>query len=484
MSDCPGLLDLLHPDGLAGRVGVVGEGCPDRLRPDAREAAPPWDLAIVAPSASEARSGGWTERAATHTERSMAAEGLVYVLAPPRARARLALALARRGFPAEGTFLHLPSPAASELLLPLERQAFEGAVHRLLAPGSSRSRALLVAAGVPGALRMLARLHPSVGLLARRPSSRPLASWISATEPRRRLAMIRVRWRLDRARAVIHLLPESRAEGAVVKVALREPDPAGGLEREAAALAELAPAARAAGAAVPAGTLSSPASRCPALLLDRLAGTPAFTLLAARPTAYEGVVRGLGAWLEAWSRATCRARHLDAATLDAWVLGPARRLADRFEGGAEYSAWLESRCKPLVGRAVPVVATHNDLTMSNVLVQPGGKLGIVDWEAAAAEGLPLRDFAYAAVDATAARDRYRDRPGAFDRCFGAGGSGVVGEVLRRLRRAVDLPEDFATVAFHACWLQHAEDEQRKRGPGERLPFLECVRRAAVLRGRI
>jgi aminoglycoside phosphotransferase (APT) family kinase protein len=290
-----------------------------------------------------------------------------------------------------------------------------------------------------------------------------------------------VGWRRDRARAVVHLRGNPGGAGVVAKVMLRSSDARADIRREALALDSLSAAARKAGASVPTGRVVEQSRECPALLLEALPGTSAAAILTERRTAYEGIVRRLGAWLEAWSRATCRARRLDQAVLDAWVLEPARRLADRLDDGTTYAAWLESRCRELVGCSVPLVATHNDLTMSNVLLQPDGRLGILDWEAATAEGLPLRDYVYAVVDATAARDGYRDRPGALSRCFGAGSQGVVAEALRRLRRAIDVPDGFATIAFHACWLQHAEDEARKRAPGEPLPFLGCVQRATRIR---
>jgi hypothetical protein len=232
---------------------------------------------------------------------------------------------------------------------------------------------------------------------------------------------------------------------------------------------------------VPEGTIIELSPCCPGLHLERLPGVTAARLLWQQPSRHEAIVRQLGGWLEAWSRTTLHARRADRALLDRWLLGPARRLADDFDDGAGYAAWLESLAEAVLGRSVPLVATHSDLTMSNVLIGPDGGLGVVDWEAATPDGLPLRDFCYAVVDATAARDGYRDRPAAFDRCFGREGMPFVREIVGALRGAIELPGDLATIAFHACWLQHAEDERRKREPGEALPFLGVARRAAALR---
>jgi len=200
-----------------------------------------------------------------------------------------------------------------------------------------------------------------------------------------------------------------------------------------------------------------------------------------QPDRAAGILERLTEWLAAWGRSTSRPQVLDRRLLDGWVLGPLARLGAEL-GAPGYAEWLTARCADLEGREVPVGATHNDLTMVNVFVQPDGTLGVIDWESAEAGGLLLGDFCYAAVDLAAARERYRDRAAAFERCFGPGRApGAAADWLPRLRRAVELPEGYATVAFHACWLHHADNERRKRSPGEPLPFLGHARRAAALR---
>jgi thiamine kinase-like enzyme len=48
----------------------------------------------------------------------------------------------------------------------------------------------------------------------------------------------------------------------------------------------------------------------------------------------------------------------------------------------------------LEGGRVVITAAHNDLTMANVLTSREG-IGILDWEAAVADGLPMTDLWYA-----------------------------------------------------------------------------------------
>ena len=480
MSGGRGLIELLHPLGAVAQATVLGSACPSRLSPAETAWRAPWDLAVLAPSADEADSPGWIAGAVSELTTSLAADGLVYLLAPPAARRRISRALESAGLPVAERLLHVPDAARSELLLPLERRALRGAMQRLRGPRSPRSILLRLALEVPGALGVLARLHPAVGLVARRPGGRPLAGWLSAaagTMVAPRIAAVQTRWRANRVGTIVHVLAEGTAGAAVVKVVLRAGEPSAAIQREARALSELGPAARAAGAAVPAGSLIDLTPGSPALRLEVVPGSPAGRLLGQHPSRYEGVLRRIGDWLERWSRATHRPQSLEEPMLESWILGPAKRLAPQLEDGEEYAAWLEARGRRLVGTSVPLVATHNDLTMANVLIPPNGPLGVVDWEAASAGGLPLRDFLYAAVDATAALDGYRDRPAAFDRCFGSSAGGPIPEIVTRLREAVGVSDDFATLAFHGCWLQHAEDERRKRAPGEPLPFLACLRHA-------
>jgi hypothetical protein len=118
--------------------------------------------------------------------------------------------------------------------------------------------------------------------------------------------------------------------------------------------------------------------------------------------------------------------------------------------------------------------------MVNVFVERSGSLGVVDWEDAREQGLPLVDFYYAAVDAAAAANRYANRLAAFREQFGdgAGSFSPARELERRLVAALGLRPEVVELAFHACWIQHADAEQRAtREPGRR-PFLEILRSVA------
>jgi hypothetical protein len=140
------------------------------------------------------------------------------------------------------------------------------------------------------------------------------------------------------------------------------------------------------------------------------------------------------------------------------------------------------------GMALPFVATHNDLTSWNVLVDAGGALGIVDWEAPKHAGLPLTDFYYAVTQCVAAATQ-PDPFEAFRHSFlpGQSDSLPVARLHDTLCREVDVPTEAIDLCLHACWLYHAVNEMRKKPhePPERRPYLRIVdwlanQRAGVL----
>ena len=135
------------------------------------------------------------------------------------------------------------------------------------------------------------------------------------------------------------------------------------------------------------------------------------------------------------------------------------------------------------GSRLCTVAAHNDLTMFNVLLGRDRTLGIVDWEEATEEALPLMDLAYAAVDAVAAAGRYRDRVAAFHAAYGRAGRSRdrIEALTERLAARLRLPADLAELSFHACWLLHARNELRERGVDAGGPFVQIVQQVMRMR---
>jgi hypothetical protein len=115
-----------------------------------------------------------------------------------------------------------------------------------------------------------------------------------------------------------------------------------------------------------------------------------------------------------WNTSTASPTAVTDRFLQDELLAHARLLEPSLRGGTTYRSWLESKAEQWSGAVIPLVAAHHDLTMANVLLVPGGKRAVLDWEHARARALPLGDRFYAAADAAAATTAYHDRATASD----------------------------------------------------------------------
>lgn len=478
-------LELLLPGGCASSALVLGSACPERLRPAA--AAPgegPVDLVVVAPAAAE--SGRvWLTHAIDECVDRLEPDGVAYLLLDRRDRTSARRLLRERSLFLESPLLHLPDVAATRQLVPLAprpaRYAFKSVVP--LVPWKRIAAEIGLRAGAGAALAAAA---PDVALVARRPGARPLFEWLGLPGgggAGRPTAVVSSSARPGATGVVVH--PFEHAGPAVVaKLAL---DPAALPSHEAERLVTLGPAARQAGAAVPEPLRSFDLHGLRVLVESRIEGDIAAPRLIRRPAGLERVAEDVVGWLERWHAATARRASLTAERLERELLTPAEVVAPLVTRGADYLAALRERCERLEGVTVPLAASHNDLTMWNVLVARDGALGVVDWEAAEEATLPLKDFFYAVADAVAATRRYADRPAAVADCFAPGGerAGFVARLRARIASSVELDPDVADACFHACWLGHAANEARSARPSDARPFREIVERlaAATLAGR-
>jgi aminoglycoside phosphotransferase (APT) family kinase protein len=137
---------------------------------------------------------------------------------------------------------------------------------------------------------------------------------------------------------------------------------------------------------------------------------------------------------------------------------------------------LEQRCARIEGAHLPLVASHNDLTMSNLLLLSGRpQLGVLDWEAARDDGLPLLDLFYAAASARRSVRPPREAAQSLIEAFNRGsrfGRGVA-DIAARTSKSLELSPDIVDLLAHACAVQHAVDEEQQ-GTRASQPFMELV----------
>ncbi len=472
------VVELMHPDGEARAEAAIGARASRFGAAPRAESGRGADLLWLAPGAGECRTRGWLADAAARTERELAPDGIAYVLPPRGWRGATAARLRRAGFRVEPPVAHLAAGGVERWLVPLRRPGVKLLLRSVLPLPPALRRLAAAAARAPGWSRAAAEAWPTVGFVARRPGSRAPWSWLGGIGGVGPDGVVAVRgWRGAADSVLLHLLAADGAHAAVAKVAR-----AGAGADEADVLARLGGAAEAAGAGVPRVLGSGGVSGRRVTILGVVPGRRAVDVVGSSAERAKGVLLRVADWLEAWNRATVRTQPLGADELEREVLAPLRLLAPLLADGGAYAARVRSLCARVEGRPLPRVAAHGDLTLHNLLLD-GASLGVVDWEAARADGWPLTDLEYAATDAAAAAGGYGDRPRAWAECFRPGGAFAAELAGRRARLAdaLGIPPPFAELCRHACWLHHAANEHHAAGETSGRPFLGVLRAVAGVR---
>ena len=459
-------IELLLPRGYAETAMVLGSDCPAALLPSAHSphsGEAPVDLVVLAPSRDESRDAVWVDHSAERTVRELSPTGTAYIL--PASARRLRGVLAAHGLDTTDLLLHVPDPARSRHVVPVGTEAQRYALSGRLA----MTRGKRLAAGAVLRSRLLAALGPT-GVFVRRHDAPPLAAWLFDLGPRAAAGSTLVSVSGTRAGTAVllrfpagTLLPD-----AVAKVSPRAP-------RELEALLALAPTAARAGVRVPGVLSSGTLGKLPMVLETPVDGNVVARLLERRRITPGALQEQLAEWLARWGRLSRRVRAIDDEDLERLVLSPAARLLPEEQA---YRAYLAELCAEVAGTACPFTASHGDLTSTNILLNDSHQLGIIDWEVASHESLPLMDFFYAAADAVAAAGGYDDRPGSVVDCFARDGRHTehVTGLIRQLSASLDVSPKVQEVCFHACWLHHARNEADYADRGPFLAITEMVAR--------
>jgi hypothetical protein len=480
------LLELFHPDGAAQRALVIGSNCPEILRPlQCSEITEDVDLVILAPTPAECRASGWLEDAARSVSQRLTADGVAYAVVPPLRRLRIRNLLYGCNLSIDQAILHLPDPGSSRYLIPLSPAPARYAVSNLLSLTFRKRLLATVGLCLIGSSKLFQWSLPSAGLLVRRPGARPMFEWLFRLNSEANgSVLITTSSRGKEGSVAVHFFPgDAEKPSAVAKIKLK---PTECLVGEAATHGDLGPSACAAGAQVPRILSLASLNGHPVLLQTALCGHSIGALLASRPNRLLGVLEHLVSWLESWNRSTRTTMPLDVELLEREILAPAVLVAAHLDEGGEYQKWLKTACSALAGAATPLVTTHNDLTMWNLLLRRHGQLGVVDWESARENDLPFVDFFYAVADAVTIARGFTETSKTFEACFVAGGAyeRLVRQLLGRLRRVVGVPDEIVELCFHACWLHHAANECRTAKSSDPPRFLKIVQWLVLNRPRV
>jgi Phosphotransferase enzyme family len=366
---------------------------------------------------------------------------------------------------------HVPDHQCTRYLIPLVDGVATAGFRSMVTVCPRRRSVLAFLLRVPGLVRVFELTAADVALVAQPTGAHPPFHWLSRlrrspVQP----PVIATNGRDDDQ--LVLLAPYGGDRAFVAKI--RNGD-APELRSEALNLDVLGDAVRSGGARMPnTHTIVSLDGRT-VLMETVVPGAPVAQLLAGDDKAFDRVFAMLIDWLEAWHRTTAARRKPATGELDSHVLEPANAVAPLLRHGDSYLAFLEERCRAVESLRVPFVAVHNDLTMSNVLLD-GTSLGVVDWEAAADRGLPLMDFAYAAVDAVAATGRYEDRLRAFRDSFMTASpySRAIAAAQLRLVSELEIAPEVAELCLHGCWVRHAANAQQRNASTRDGSFVDIV----------
>lgn len=456
----------VHPSGVTQRIRVITGA----VEPTGHGRSS--DVVILAPAGPFRPGARSLEQGVADAAAAVAPNGLVYVVASRRLRRKTLRLLRKQGFEIGAPRLHLRSGAA-RYYIPLTARSLRFAVDSWTLPRRWRFLMQLLRT-VPGSYKILSLLLPTIGFTASRPGSTPFSWLLSRLAGAPMEALVATSWRQTEASALVFgFAGKGSAPLVVAKQAPPSHRPTA--FHEADMLKQVAPFAQQAGVGVPRLIEFVDEWGQTYVFETGVSGRPLSQLLASRPGDLSEVVYKLSTWLEAWHQNSVQRSPLTSAECEEMILGPARALAEGLHFGPEYLAWLEDACSRLVGSEVPWVNTHNDLTMANVLRDQEGRFYVVDWEVARPRGLPMADFWYSVCDAATAFGPH-DRATMFNHCFLKGGtfSALVAPHDHRLREIVGGPPEWLELCFHACWLQHAVNEQMQMLADEDSPFLAIV----------
>jgi phosphotransferase family enzyme len=330
--------------------------------------------------------------------------------------------LARQGLQQAAVLLHLPTFEASTRIVALDGRAL---AYALSERPSRRARMASVAARVPFGRTLLSKLVDTSVVFT--PPGVVLLPWFPEADLHD--VVIDTSRHGETRTFVLRHVRDGTLTGVAKVGAGPSVEPPG--VGEAEALRTLAPVAAAAGLVVPTVLDERTVNGLPVTIESAVPGKVAADVIARRPSDAGGILERLTEHLARWNEQT-------------------------FAGTS--------------------VAVHQDLTMANVLVDDE-RLGLVDWASSRPDGLPLTDFFYAALDARAAVDGYRDRVNALRECFSPNGDWFtrVGTLEAAVTRRLGIDSELADRAFMACWENHAANEQRRGEVGQFQAVLDAAR---------
>lgn len=354
--------------------------------------------------------------------------GWLYAETTGRLRRTVVAELGRQGLEGARTSWHWPAFDPCHEIVPLdEPEAVRLSLARRRARATSRLKATVARCLL--ALGALDRVVPCASVVARRPNGEgPSAGFAGAfvangsarLPPSGIAAALLVTPGFETSRNVIALLVPGggRAPSLVAKTPRLAGD-RDALAAEATALQELE-ALRPGLTSVPRVVAFEDVHGRPLLLETALAGTPMNPrAVAADP---EGCIAAGLAWL---AELPVTVEAADDAAFERLLEAPLTRFAATAPAAGTLVEGTLAVVEPLRHARLSLVFEHGDLGHPNLVLQPDGRLGVIDWELAERTGLPLADLCFFLAYVASARARagsLSEHVAAFEEAFFAPGA--------------------------------------------------------------
>jgi hypothetical protein len=481
-------VELLHPNGQVRNFLILGSNCPPHLIPETGSRNyQPADLIILAPNSVECRIKGWLENAIQSINRSIAKDGVLYVLAPPLWRSKIKRLLRIEGFKLEANITHLPNWTQSRYLVPLKPPLTQYAFHNLMPTKRWKKEFIFVLLRNSIGLKLVENLYPWIGFAAHHLEDRPLLDWlyqIDGTQSQGCNAIIHAGLRSESGSITLLRFSNHSLPDFVMKLSWSRQSTIP-LSDEVKLIPKLGPSAHTAGARIPEILPYNPFHDQKVSSQTALPGRLASVLLVESPRKIYQIMKCIITWLEAWHQITRTPQRLNQQWFEQEILHPATSLAPLLKDEKSYLDWLAERCEE-INFQVPLFSAHNDLSMWNILLDEQGQIGLVDWNSARENCFPFVDLLYAMTDAVMIASGYKERLKAFQECFSWGGrySAFIKKTLLDLKAKLEIPKDILDLSFHVCFIGHAANEQKSAESGDPLPFLEIVHFLAKNRNEV
>ena len=205
------------------------------------------------------------------------------------------------------------------------------------------------------------------------------------------------------------------------------------------------------------------------VLLDDVDGQPVLveTAVRGRPLHHRAVrkdPRRAIALVERWldGMPVTGSSRDDGAWFERTVAAPLRDFAEQAVLGDETRRLVDHTLRlagPLADARFPFVFEHGDLTHPNLLVAPGDRIGVVDWELSQPHGLPVHDYCLFLAFVAFSLSRVHDLEGqvrAFESAFAGPRPWALPLIARRLERLSADPRLLVPFVV-ACWARYVAE---------------------------